>query len=592
MQKIHPNDIIITNEQIVKLKDSCFDIKLLKDDFTKLSTEDFNKKYFLSFRALDKLIKLLDLHKVRLSPTDMFLQNIDQELFIADYRSMSKKALLEKYNVTPSVLVSAAKKLGVKLTQEEITNRVKLTNLEKYGTEWFSSTSDWQEAVKATKLDRYGDENYNNKEKAAATCLKKYGVSNANKTKETREKIRQTNLAKYGVESFYQTDAFKQKAAETKLAKYGDATFTNREKADQTCLERYGVRNPNQNEEVKRKRAETNLKKYGHENVFANDEIKEKIKQTIEQKYGVPYACMTEQCRNAAVLENSSANISFMKLLDDNNISYEREFTIRNKSYDFKVDKYLIEINPTATHNSTWGWRGNKDSGLDKYYHQEKSALAKNNGYQCICVWDWDDENKIINLLKPRKKCFARNCDIKEISQQEEIDFLNSYHLQGYIASDICLGLFFGDTLVSVMSFGKPRYNKNYEYELLRYCSSMLVVGGEEKLFTYFCKAYAPVSIISYCDLSKFPGKIYDKLGFMLKSDKIKPSKHWSHPYYKTHVTDNLLRQRGFDQLFGTNFGKNVSNNDLMLNAGFVEVYDCGQATYVYVNKESEKVEC
>ena len=29
-----------------------------------------------------------------------------------------------------------------------------------------------------------------------------------------------------------------------------------------------------------------------------------------------------------------------------------------------------------------------------------------------------------------------------------------------------------------------------------------------------------------------------------------------------------------------------------MLNAGFVEVYDCGQATYVYVNKESEKVEC
>ena len=50
----------------------------------------------------------------------------------------------------------------------------------------------------------------------------------------------------------------------------------------------------------------------------------------------------------------------------------------------------------------------------------------------------------------------------------------------------------------------------------------------------------------------------------------------------KQHITDNLLRQRGFDQLFKTDYGKGISNEELMLNAKFVEIYDCGQSTYIY----------
>mgnify|MGYP007037140579 CR=1 FL=1 len=75
------------------------------------------------------------------------------------------------------------------------------------------------------------------------------------------------------------------------------------------------------------------------------------------------------------------------------------------------------------------------------------------------------------------------------------------------------------------MTFGKPRYNKNYEYELIRYCSSKNIVGGAEKLFNYFIKTYNPKSIISYCDWSKFNGDVYLKLGFIYKSYSI--GKHW-----------------------------------------------------------------
>lgn len=133
------------------------------------------------------------------------------------------------------------------------------------------------------------------------------------------------------------------------------------------------------------------------------------------------------------------------------------------------------------------------------------------------------------------------------------------------------------------MTFGKPRYNKKYEYELLRYCTINNVIGGAKKLFSYFIKLYNPESVVSYCDKSKFSGQVYIDLGFILKLDG-QPMKHWYNPKEKvSHITDNLLRQRGFDQIFNTNFGKGTSNEQLIIDKGYLPIYDCGQNTYVWV---------
>lgn len=143
------------------------------------------------------------------------------------------------------------------------------------------------------------------------------------------------------------------------------------------------------------------------------------------------------------------------------------------------------------------------------------------------------------------------------------------------------------------MTFGKPRYNKNYEWELLRLCtkSEYRIVGGAEKLFKHFVIKYKPESILSYCDNSKFNGNVYERLG-MEKYEDTSPNKHWYNIKEKIHITDNLLRQRGFDQLLGKQygiFGKGTSNEELMLQHGFVEVYDCGQDRFIWksTNKEA-----
>lgn len=131
------------------------------------------------------------------------------------------------------------------------------------------------------------------------------------------------------------------------------------------------------------------------------------------------------------------------------------------------------------------------------------------------------------------------------------------------------------------MTFGKPRYDKKYSVELLRLCtkSGFNVVGGASKLFSYATSEYGLSNIISYCDLSKFSGDVYSKIGMTLV--RITPPQEiWSKGDEK--ITANLLRSRGYDQIFKTNYGKGTSNDQLMLDNGWLPVYDCGQAVYEF----------
>lgn len=306
------------------------------------------------------------------------------------------------------------------------------------------------------------------------------------------------------------------------------------------------------------------------------------IEQTNLSKYGVVNQFQRNDVQWNYSHSDSQPNLEFAKLLDLNGIEYTKEFALERYSYDFKIGNILIEVDPTATHSSSWSPFG-EHIGIDKNYHFNKSVCAKNHGYRCIHVFDWDDKDKIISILKQRTTVYARNTAVEEIPKSIARDYLNKYHLQGYANDVVRLGMFYNDELISVMTFGKPRYNKKAEYELIRYCSHYHVVGGAEKLFHYFVYKYNPKSIVSYCDTSKFNGDVYLKLGFVYETNTL--GRHWYHVNEKIHITDNLLRQRGFDQLFGNKFGvygKGTDNIELMKTHGFIDLYDAGQSRYMW----------
>lgn len=446
-------------------------------------------------------------------------------------------------------------------------------------------------SIKKSKLDKYGNENYNNRTLAMKTYTEKYGVDNPLKLEENRNKAKQVIKEKYGVDNFFENkDLFKERSLErygvehpmqnkdvkqklgnTKFLRYGDENYNNPLKFNKTFLERYGVKRPFQLKKYVYKSEQTKLRRY--KDPHYNN--REKALKTLYERYGENY--YENQLSNVGN-RISKINLKFGEYMGITNF----EFPLDTYSYDLRKDNILIEINPTFTHNSLPDKIYGRFGGLDKLYHYNKTKMARDNGYECINIFDWDDWEKIQYLLQDKKTLYARKLELKEVSSKDIDVFLNKYHIQGTCRSQIIrLGLYDEKELIEVMTFGIPRYNKNYEYELLRLCTmgEYKVVGGAERLFKYFIQKYNPNSIISYCDYSKFSGEVYSRLGFIQKG-KPTPSLHWS--INDTHITNNLLNQRGFDQLFKTNYGKGTSNEKLMLQHGWLPIYDCGQLTFIW----------
>ena len=143
---------------------------------------------------------------------------------------------------------------------------------------------------------------------------------------------------------------------------------------------------------------------------------------------------------------------------------------------------------------------------------QRVSRSAQKSGLTCIHVFDWDDVSKIANMLRPKEVVYARKCTIEKVDQYTANCFLRMYHLQGAARGQTkCYGLYYNGQLVSVMTFGKPRYNKNYEWELIRLCyhPEVRVTGGSEKMWKHFLGDVNPSTVLSYCDRAKFSGYVY-----------------------------------------------------------------------------------
>lgn len=132
----------------------------------------------------------------------------------------------------------------------------------------------------------------------------------------------------------------------------------------------------------------------------ASEGFKIKCIKTCRTKYGVDYPCQTEQALEKGNVI-SEINKRFAKLLNENNIEFEQEFALEGFAYDFKIDNLLVEINPTYTHNIYYNHFGKVK---DKNYHYVKSKVARKNNYICIHVWDWNNWDKIINLIKQKDK--------------------------------------------------------------------------------------------------------------------------------------------------------------------------------------------
>ena len=91
-----------------------------------------------------------------------------------------------------------------------VREKIRQTNLEKYGEECVLNIPEVQEKRRKTCLEKYGYEcslkNEEVRQKSRETCREKYGYNYSCQNPEVREKIRNTTIEKYGVPFYSQTE--------------------------------------------------------------------------------------------------------------------------------------------------------------------------------------------------------------------------------------------------------------------------------------------------------------------------------------------------------------------------------------------------
>jgi hypothetical protein len=393
---------------------------------------------------------------------------------------------------------------------------------------------------------------------------------------------------------------------------------TNESIAKQVSLTKSNYTN-SQIDQINQKRSNTMIKKYGVEYNSQRDDIKHiwnkpKISQDafdklndyiwLNEEYNIKnrslvdiayelkiyYSTVAEYCKKFNFKIRQTSNYSLHEkeicdFLNECNIEHDKNNWDILETHEIDIvipsKNVGIELNGLYWHS----YHPKQIYKEDKFRHLSKSENADKKGYNLIHITDyeWIHKKSIIkNIIKSKlglnSKIFARNCSIQEVTTKEEKEFLNLYHLQGYVPSKKCYGLFHNNSLIMLLSLGKTRYNTNYDYEILRVCSkdNITVVGGLSKLISNIKKELQNVKIVTYCDFSKSSGNGYIKAGFRLVG-KTGPGYFWTDGNI---VISRYKSQKSQLKKWLTNFDPLLSESDNMFSNNYKRYWDCGNLIF------------
>lgn len=280
-------------------------------------------------------------------------------------------------------------------------------------------------------------------------------------------------------------------------------------------------------------------------------------------------------------------------IYNSNNILTNDRKILEGKEIDIVLESHKLGIEYDGIY-----WHSCKDVEeikLNKDYHLFKTELAESKDYHLLHIFsdEWIDKNKqniwkslIRNKVNQHHhKIYARNCIVKEIDSKTFKEFCEANHLQGFAASKIRLGAFHNNELVSIMSFSSSRFNKNYEYELIRFCNKLdhLVVGIASKLLKHFERNYEPKSIISYANRRWSQGNLYEKLGFELV-DKTEPGYFYTNGqsvHSRQIFQKHKLREYYEKNLYNIKqYSDNLNEYENMFNNKYTVLFDCGNLVF------------
>jgi len=455
--------------------------------------------------------------------------------------------------------------------------------------------------------------------------IDKFGTTSPAKSDLIKIKIIGTNNLRYGGNSPMSNSKIKEKSRNTMMSNWG---FDNPSKVVEIIEKRIESFKSNV-DSYKKSYKKTSNRRYGVDHPWMNKEIHSKTidffyqdyKKRIEDKIssmdfkfkrfeknlsttlifdcglcGEEFGILTYQfysrinnkvsiCTNCYPI-SENASISQIEIFNFIRSNYLGESILDHKIDRYEIDIYLPELKIGFEYNGVY-WHSDKFK--DNNYHFLKKEYFSKMGIDIITIWedDWQIKSEIVksfilNKLGRSKKIFARKCEIRRVDYPTSRLFLEHNHLQGDCKSSIRIGLFYENSLVSLMAFSKPRIalggrQSDGSYELTRFCNLVghIVVGGASRILKFFLEAYSPKDILSYSDNLISNGDLYEKLGFKFS--------HISKPGY-WYIIDGI-REHRFNwrksKLVKMGFDPMKTEEEIMSENGYCRVYNGGNKKWI-----------
>ena len=292
---------------------------------------------------------------------------------------------------------------------------------------------------------------------------------------------------------------------------------------------------------------------------------------------------------NVGISKNEIEIGDFVKtLIGDIPVYLNDRTLLKGKEIDLLIPtlKIGIEYNGLYWHNSE---RKGEDS------HLYKLELCKKEGYKLIQIFEDEYikkqdivENKIKHILGLKNdvaKIYGRKIIIKNITNIIAKQFLEIYHIQGFVSSSIYYGAYYQDKLIAVMTFKRER-NDNNNWELTRFASdyNYICCGVGGKLFKHFIREYNPDSVKSFADRRwtvDEENNIYIQLGFKFDG--------YTSPDYRYMISSKFERFHKFGfrknillKKYPDKLTSDMTEREMCQKIKAYRVYDCGVIRYIW----------
>jgi len=447
------------------------------------------------------------------------------------------------------------KKLGFKTPRpKDMAKRCSETYFEKTGYTNPMKNPEVVDRTLNTMNERYGGMGTSSKiiqNKCQETLLNKHGYKHPFQIHEIQEKSKQTSINNHG-----ETSWTKSKEGKVRLSKIRLFTIWGDEESTKNRIESYGV------------------KLVGGYNSYDNC-IWECLK--CHHQYEALWSVITNgykcpECfpRKAGISDGEIEVLNYVKSLFQEN--FEILHGTRRIITPKELDVYIPSLNIAIEYNGLYHHR--TMNGRDMFYHLNKTKSCENLGIRLLHFFEdeWYYKQNIIKstifrILKLSDNQIDLNIDDIQIKPCIDYSkFLNEYHILGDDNSNVSIGCYYQNELISIMSFINT---ENNDWILSRFASNPLynILDIESELLNRFKQLYVWNSISSYSDLRFSHGNLLLNLGFE-KIDEIEPQEYIISQTIRIPSSivnsDEILKQK-------------YSNND--------RIHDCGGHIYYFENK-------